>query len=57
MVDADGMACLAGVKGGEGATGEDDEEVGRLERISELEEHDGTIRCGRLATVDESALR
>lgn len=40
VMDPDRVACFPRIQGGEGATGEDDHEVGRLEWIPELEEHD-----------------
>jgi hypothetical protein len=44
VVDPDWMASLARVQRGEGSTGEDDEEVRGLERVSELEQNDRAVR-------------
>lgn len=44
VVDPDWMASLARVQRGEGAAGEDDEEVRCLEWVSKLEQNDRAIR-------------
>jgi hypothetical protein len=40
MVDPDRVARLAGVEGGEGAAGKDDEKVRCLKWVAELEQDD-----------------
>jgi hypothetical protein len=42
----DWMACFARIESGECPAGEDDEKVGRLERVTELEQDDGPVWRG-----------
>lgn len=50
VVYTDWMARFARIKSGECPAGEDDEEVGRLERVTELEQDDGPVWRGCFPT-------